>query len=248
MNKFSNTGMEVLAYKKELLNPDYNEIIKKALLLVTDQMQQGDVIDGDVHYALKDGDVDYESFKNLLLEKAGLVKTEEELYAEYEVVREAFDEKLRGRELFQVEKSMAPFYTESKVKEEQIHIMTQFKVDDSFISGYFGQAGDGLERLMRRKGFAERFIVLRYTTMMENFLVQQSGYNAEVGRVEVSENIELAAAPVYYNQDEGVYYAEFMMYIGIEELENEDNHEEILALAEDKMKEINDYVRIRTII
>lgn len=248
MNKFSHTGMEVLAYKKELMNPEYNEIIKKALLLVTDQMQQNEVIDADVHYALKDGDVDYENFKNLLLEKVGLVKTEDEMHVEYEVVREAFDVKLRGRELFQLEKSLAPFYTESKVREEQIHIMTQFKIDDSFISGYFGQAGESLDRLMKRKGFAERFIVLRYTTMMENFLLQKAGYNEQTGRVEIADNIELAAAPVYFNQDEGVYYAEFMIYVGIEELENEDNHEEILSFTEDIMKDINDYIRIRTII
>lgn len=248
MNKFSQFGMEVMEHKKELLNPAYSEIIRKALVSVTDQMQVTGLIDVDVHFALKDGSVNFDDFKELLLAKPGLSKTEEELFAEYEHVREAFDAKIRELPVFKSEKHLAPVTTESKVKDEQIHIISAFRIDDSFVGKYFGKEGAELEKLMKRKGFAERFIVLRYGAMMNEFLMKQEGYSPNVGRAEVAPHVYVSASPVYIDPDEDVYYSEFMIYVDVEHMEEEANHEEILKIVEEMIQKINDYIRIRTIV
>lgn len=248
MNKFNKIGMEVLEYKKELTRDDYPELVRNALIGAVDQLQTNKVIDVDVHYSLKDNDVSMESFHELLLTKANLVKTVEELFKEFELTRNVLDKKLHDLELFKLEKDLAPVTTESKVEEEQIHIVSSFRIDSTFAAEYFGKSEpDELDILMKRKGFVERFVVLRYNKMMNDFLSERSNYDPDTGSVEMIDGIYLSASPVYYEPETNSYCSEFMIYVDIDLVESEDSHDEILEIAKDEIKKINDYIRIRTI-
>ena len=248
MNKFNKVGLEVLEYKKELSKPNYPELVRKALLSAIDQLQSNEVIDVDVHYSLKDNDVTLDGFKELLLSKSNLVKTSEELFNEYELTREVLDAKLHGLELFKIEKDLAPVTTESKVEEEQIHIISSFKIDSAFAADYFGKSDPAeLDILMKRKGFIERFVVLRYNKMMNDFLSDHDAYDAETGTVEMAEGIYIAASPVFYAPESNSYCAEFMVYVDVQMVEEDSQHDAILEIAENEIRKINDYIRIRTI-
>lgn len=240
--------MEVLEYKKELSKKDYPELVRKALLSAIDQLQSNEVIDVDIHYSLKDNDVTLESFKELLLTKPNLVKTVEELFKEYELTREVLDAKLHALELFRLEKDLAPVITESKVEEEQIHIVSSFRIDSSFAADYFGKSEpDELDILMKRKGFIERFVVLRYNKMMNDFLSKHDNYDVDTGTVEMADGILISASPVYYEPESNSYCSEFMIYLDVNLVEEDEQHDAILEIAENEIKKINDYIRIRTI-
>lgn len=248
MNKFNKIGMEVLEYKRELSKKDYPELVRKALISAIDQLQGNEVIDVDVHYSLKDTDVAIEAFKELLLSKKNMVKSKEELKKEYELTREVLDNKLRNMDLLKMEKDLAPVITESKVDIEQIHIISSFRIDSAFAADYFGKSEpDELDILMKRKGFVERFVVLRYNKMMNDFLSQHDSFDKETGSAEVEEGIFISASPVYFEPESNSYCSEFMIYVDVETVEDETEHERILAVAEREIKEVNDYIRIRTI-
>lgn len=248
MNKFNKIGMEVLEYKSELLKKDYPDLVRKALLGAVDQLQENKVIDVDVHYSLKDTDVKLEDFEKLLFEKPNLIKSAEELLKEYELTREVLDSKLRDLDLFKIEKDLAPVTTDSKVDKEQIHIITSFKVDSTFAADYFGKSDpDELDVLMKRKGLVERFVLLRYNKMMNDFLSSQKEYNPETGVVELEEGVWILSDTVYFEPETNSYCSDFLIYLDIEKVEDEKNHERILKIAEKQIKEINDYIRIRII-
>ena len=248
MNKFNKIGMEVLEYKTELLKKDYPDLVRKALLGAVDQLQENKVIDVDVHYSLKDTDVKLDDFKKLLLEKPNLIKSAEELLKEYELTREVLDSKLRDLDLFKIEKDLAPVTTDSKVDKEQIHIITSFKVDSTFAADYFGKSDpDELDVLMKRKGLVERFVLLRYNKMMNDFLSSQKEYNPETGVVELEDGVWILSDTVYFEPETNSYCSDFLIYLDIEKVEEEKNHERILKIAEKQIKEINDYIRIRII-
>lgn len=240
--------MEVLEYKTELLKKDYPDLVRKALLGAVDQLQENKVIDVDVHYSLKDTDVKLDDFKKLLLEKPNLIKSAEELLKEYELTREVLDSKLRDLDLFKIEKDLAPVTTDSKVDKEQIHIITSFKVDSTFAADYFGKSDpDELDVLMKRKGLVERFVLLRYNKMMNDFLSSQKEYNPETGVVELEDGVWILSDTVYFEPETNSYCSDFLIYLDIEKVEEEKNHERILKIAEKQIKEINDYIRIRII-
>lgn len=248
MNKYNKIGMEVLGYKEELLNPSYPILVRKALLTAVDSLQTNEIIDVDVHFSMKDNEVTLATFEELLLAKPNLTKTAEELFKEYESIREIFDGKLRKCKVFEQEKDLAVVTTESKVELEEIHIISSFKVDVDFASDYFGKSEENeLEVLMKRKGFVERFAVLRYNKMMNDFLNKQTGYDTEVGSAEVIEGVRISASPVFFAPEQETYCSEFMIYVDINKIEDETTHDEIMKVAEKKIKEINDYIRIRTI-
>lgn len=248
MNKFNKIGMEILEYKKELTKKDYPELVRNALIGAVDQLQSNEVIDVDVHYSLKDSDISLDNFKELMLTKANLVKTAEELFKEYELTREVLDAKLHALDLFKLEKDLAPVITESKVEEEQIHIVSSFRIDSTFAAEYFGKSEpDELDILMKRKGFVERFVVLRYNKMMNDFLSDHDNYDAETGSVEMAEGVHISASPVYYEPESNSYCSEFMIYVDINLVEEDETHDEILDIAKEEIKKINDYIRIRTI-
>lgn len=248
MNKFNKVGMEVLEYKEELSKRDYPELVRNALLSAIDSLHSNEVIDVDVHYSLKDVEVTLDDFKELLLTKVNLVKTAEELFKEFELTRQVLDAKLRELDLFKLEKDLAPVMTESRVEDEQIHIVSSFRIDTTFAADYFGKTEPSeLDILMKRKGFVERFVVLRYNKMMTDFLQEHENYDETSGSVEVEEGIFISASPVYYEPESKSYCSEFMIYVNVEMVEDEGEHERILNVAKEEIKRVNDYIRIRTI-
>lgn len=245
MNRYNEIGMEVLAYKAEM-DKQYPPLVRSALESAVDQMQENSLIDLDVHFALKNKEVSNEEFKQLLLEKKNLVKSAKELLSEYDALRVAFDEELRKREVFQKD-NLSSVLTESKVEEEQIHVICAFKIDSDFAAGYFGKADEEeLEKLMKRKGFVERFVLLRYNKMMSDFLSKHEGYDESVGFVEIMPYVYLSASQVYYGLKDAAYYSEFMIYIDIKALED-GNYDDIVDMCEEKIGEINDYIHVRTL-
>lgn len=163
MNKFNALGMEVLSYKTEYLNKDYPILVHNSIAVAIDAKQN---IPEKIKMMLKDMSLDYEAFKKNLLIESVCLKTYEELLLEYEAIRASVENKIKKDD-----ESLKNIVTFSKVENEEIEIKQEFVITEDFIRNYFSIASEEeFEVLMSRKGFIEKFAILRLTKIFDNFV------------------------------------------------------------------------------
>jgi hypothetical protein len=232
MNKFNNLGIELINYKHEILR-NYPDIVKKSLHLSVDQLLQNNMIDIDTHYALKDDGTGAESFKEYILTKPAYMKTVEELLVEYEALREKLNQKLADHEM--IEK----VHTQSYVDKEKITISKTFMLNEEYIMAFFGVPKEDLEKLMKRKGFVEKYAVLRLPKILGEYL-KAIDYPPEL--------FKCGASLVYYDVDNNGYSIDLLFEIPIEIVEDENNGEEIVLNIKDIIANAVDYYNTKTVI
>ena len=163
MNKFNALGMEVLSYKTEYMNKDYPALVHNSIAVAIDSK---DNIPEKIKMTLKDMSLDYETFKKNLLTESVCLKTYEELLLEYEAIRASVENKIKKED-----ENLKNILTFSKVENEEIEIKQEFVITEEFIRNYFSIASeDEFEVLMSRKGFIEKFAILRLTKIFDNFV------------------------------------------------------------------------------
>ena len=211
MNKLNKLGCEVLDYKQELSNQDYSPIIKKSLNLAVDSMLTSNFIDKDVHYALKDNGVDYEMLYDMILGKEPYLKTKEQLFEEYEEIRDNLNLCLN------ITPSSQSLSTRSDVDSEQIVLKKDFVITKKFLYEYFYISDDDeYNKIMERKKFVEKFAILRLNKIVYDLLALIK-----------DKNYSIKPSPVFYDEDRKLYGISLLFSINIELLENEESLNDI---------------------
>ena len=161
MNKFNALGMEVLEYKTEY-SKKYPELVHNCIGLAIDNKTN---ITDEIKNKLKDTSFATEEFQDFLLTQTSCLKTYEELLVEYEDLRNAIDSILVEKEIGKTIKTF------SKVEEEQLQLIKEFVITEDFIRNYFNiESEKEFEVLMSRKGFIEKFAILRLTKIFKDFI------------------------------------------------------------------------------
>ena len=205
MEKLNELGLELKELKSELLNDSHSGVIKRALALSAEELAKKDIINVDLHLSLTDEKIDAKTFESELFANPSCLKTKEEMMVEFEKIREQLDEKLEEEGLL--------LDSESLVDTDQLSFAKTFKLDKPWVSEYFGQPNDEVDKLMVRNGFVEKFAVLRLSKILEDFLGSD--------RVEKNEKIDCKATRVFYDVEEGYYGISLIFYLGIEEVEDD---------------------------
>lgn len=211
MNRINKKGMQLIQYKNEL-EKEYPQLVKDSLMLAVQQLLEGNVIDLDTFEAVKDNTLSLSSFENYLLTKPGLSKTKEEILEEYEVIRKKFDEEI-------AKYGIRDIVTESIIEKDTILASKKFCIEDNFTMEYFGVEEKDLLKLMKRRGFIEKFAVLRLTTIFKDILNRISSAG-ELFNTEVS--------LVYFDKVDGGYNIDLQFEINVDELEKGDRTQEII--------------------
>lgn len=232
MNKYNALGVELINYKTELLK-EYPEIVKRSLMLSIDQMLQNELIDLDTHYAIKDDTTLVEPFREYILTKPTYLKTVEELFAEYEELRDKLTQKLLE---LQIEDQLS---TESFVKKEQIAIIKTFNIDMEYAKAFFGVEIDEVEKLMKKKGFIEKFAVLRLPKILGDFL-KTIEYPTELFNCE--------ASFVYFDVETNSYCIDLLFDIPVENLEDEEKISDISLNVKDIVANATEFYKSKTLI
>lgn len=205
MNKFNALGMEVLSYKTEYLNKDYPQLVHNSIAVAIDNK---DNIPEKIKMSLKDMSLDYDKFKESLLTESTCLKTYEELMLEYEAIRDSVENKIK-----QNKEELKDIITFSKVENEEIEIKQEFVITESFIKDYFSIASDSeFEALMVRKGFIEKFAILRLTKIFDNF----------VNGLEKEQNFSISHSLTFFKSENNVYGIYMEYNIPIDNLEKDD--------------------------
>lgn len=222
MEKLNALGQEVLAYKKELLSP-YPDLVIKSLLLSVDEMTKTGLIDIDINYQLKDKDSSIEGVRELLLNKESCLKTTEELFNEYEDIRKSFDKKI-GIE------HKEDKYTESFVENEQIALFQDFIITEEFIREYFYiETEKDFETLMGRKNFFNKFAILRLQKILKDFIK------------ETPCDLTLTHSPVFYHESKKLYGIQLVYTYNIEDLEDASIVEILAQKTNEMMQKAMEY-------
>lgn len=230
MNKYNNLGVELINYKHEILK-NYPDIVKRSLHLSIDQLMQNNIIDIDTHYALKDDTTTTDSFKNYIIEKSAYIKSAEELLVEYEALREKLNIKLNEQGLSET------VHTQSYVEKEKIAINKTFAIDEDYVVNYFGVPREDLEKLMNRKGFVEKYAVLRLPKILSDFL-KTVDYPSEL--------FKCSASLVYFDVDKNRYCIDLIFDAPVETVEEDRNIEEIVLNIKDIVSNAVQFYKART--
>lgn len=130
MNRINQRGMDLIQYKCELMK-DYPKIVKDSLYLALEQMVENKVLDMDTYMFIREDSTTATSFEEYLYSKPNFLKTEEEIFAEFEIIRSKLNDKLASHGLDML-------HSESVVDKEVILVTKKFCVNEEFTMNYFG--------------------------------------------------------------------------------------------------------------
>lgn len=212
MRKINDVGLKLLEYKEELMK-DYPKIVRDSLLFSLEQMVENDVINIDAYEILKNGSESKENFTEFLLSSEKYTKSYEELFEEYEVIRKELDDELKMHELFELE-------TKTDVESDSINVIKTFRMDDSFIKKYFGVGEEELNKLTKKKGFAEQFTTLRLNKII-NDLIEQGQKGLKI--------LTLDKSLTYFGENNANYNIDLIMKVPVDSLLILDDKNRILV-------------------
>ncbi|WCK57626.1 hypothetical protein PP175_26550 (plasmid) [Aneurinibacillus sp. Ricciae_BoGa-3] len=231
MNKINQKGMELIQYKVEL-EKEYPKLIKDSLILSLEQMMENKVLDMNTYMCIKDEAMKIDEFQAYLLTKPAFTKSKEEIFAEYEILRTEVDKKLEEHEINHLK-------TESELDKEAILLTRRFCLDGEFTMSYFDVKEEDLLNLMKKRGFVEKFAVLRLGAIF-NQLKEMLTYPQEL--------FEYQSGLVYFDRDENGYCIDFTFQIKIEEVEKQERLDVICEGIKEVKKEVEDFYQLKMAI
>lgn len=212
MNRINQKGMKLIQYKIELAK-DYPQIVKESLHLALEQMVANDVIDIDTHQIVLDESVSVSEFEEYLKTKPQFLKSPDEIFQEFESLRFRLHEKLLSYNL-------RDLHSESVVEKDVILVVKKFCIDEEFTMRYFGVEEKDLVKLMKRRGFVEKFAVLRLPAIFKPFM-QTLEYPKDLFVCDVS--------LVYYDKEINGYSIDLYFELPVDEVEKEENLDSICS-------------------
>lgn len=234
MKKLKPIVYELVSIKTEMLNDSYSKTIKQALELSIDQMLEKGFIDLDIQLYLKDKNYSAEKLYSFLEENEQFRKTKEELEIEYNNFTS-----LVSDEIINLGVSNEEFYCKSDVDQEKIKICKVFCLKEEFLRNFFyfkdDSGDDYLDKLMKRKGFIERFAVLRLPRIFFNF----------IDSCEKTPNFTLEKTYPYFDSNNHCYSIDLVFDIDVNIIEDYKDRQAILNEVLSIMEEATNYFEER---
>lgn len=205
MERLNSSGKKILEYQQEFNNA-HSDIVKSALVTSLELLLQQNIITKDVLDCIK-AEESESALKLILLQNPQYKKKPKELFKEYEKIRISFENKLKEAGLPEI------FETESSIEFNRITVLRQYSVDKDFIMLYFGLKEVDLIQLMKKRGFAEKFSVLRINQVFDEVAKE----------MRPEENIVQGYSLVYYNPDITGFSIDYKYHVNVDFLEDETN-------------------------
>lgn len=230
MQKLNTLGVELQELKNELLKTEYPDVVKKALFGHADKLVESS-ISIDLHVSLTDQKIKAKDFLEVLLENDKCIKTSEEMLVEFEKIRESIQVQIDedGNEI--------DITSQSIIEDEQIAFTKTFKMDNLWVSEYFGQPQSEVNSLMVRNGFVEKFAVLRLSKILEDFM---NGEDFKENKL-----TEVKATRVFYDVEGAYYGIHLMFYVNIDITEDEKKTQTVLEYVKKTSTDCVNFVDLK---
>lgn len=209
MQKLNLFGQQLLNYKKELENKEYPKIVQDSLIMAVDKLATDEFINLDMLTAIK-SDMSFEEFEEVVLSTEKCCKTKAELENEFEELRNKFMLKLYE------DMALIPpdISFENDIENELLMIKKDFLITEEFLKNYFYiPTTEDFDALMKRKGFIEKFAILRLEKIFNDFLEK----NSEI------KDFNLLHTNVFFNSETKNYGIQLILEINIDLIEKDEN-------------------------
>lgn len=230
MKKLKTVAYELINIKKEMLNTSYSDTIKRALEMSIDQMSEKGFIDMNTQLYLKDSSVSTKDFAEYLHTVEAFKKDRAELEIEYE----EFVENLT-KEICELGLNQEEFYCSVDLDNEKIRICKIFSLKQEFLKEFFYFEGDSadeyLEKLMKRKGFVEKFAILRLPRIFYNFIDTHPS----------SKDFKLEKSYAYFDSKYNCYSIDLVFEIDLYKIEKDSKRKHILETILPIIEGANEY-------
>jgi hypothetical protein len=190
---------------------DYPKLVKDSLYLALEQMVENKVLDMDTYLFIREEDTTTTTFEEYLYSKSSFLKTDEEIFAEFEIVRSKLNDKLVLHGLNQL-------HSESVTDKNVILVTKKFCVNEEFAMNYFGVEEKDLLKLMKRRGFVEKFAVLRLSAIFKPFM-EKLEFPSDLFICDMS--------LVYFDKEENGYSIDLYFELPVEEVEADEKLDQI---------------------
>ena len=212
MKKLNLVGEELLEYKKEL-KVNHSSLVKQSLQLGLEQKYTAKLISQEVYLATLDDDMSNEEFKSFLLAKKEFQKDLKEMMEDYDMVALDMLGMFKQYDVYDIQKDSLP-------EKERIHFIQTFTLDKDFAGQYFFlDKEEDLERIFQRKGFFEKFAILRLKRVFSDWQLVE----------EFKENLmKIKISDVYFNRDEETYNIDIEYQVNFELCENKSLRDDVV--------------------
>lgn len=215
MDRINKIGKALLGYKREYSN-HYSPIVDEALMISLENKLDKKMLSQETFDLIINDSVTYEELRKFILNKKEYLKTYKELFEEFEKVRELVNKTLHKLNFIDF------IETESNVENNQITILKQYTLNEEYIKVFFGLEDKDMPQIMKKKGFAEKFAVLRLTKILKEILSE----------MRTDSEYSQGCSKVYYNSDCNGFSIDYKYRINVDSIKEEN--------VEDKIKKIRD--------
>lgn len=221
INRINEQGMTLIEYKTEYMS-HHSQLIDNALIIALESLINKKQLDEETFEYIKKDSITIEELRKHLLLKKEYTKSPKELFKEFETVRMTINKYLKEIDFTNW------IDTESNVESNRITILKQYNLTKEFIMEFFGVDEKDMIQLMKKRGFVEKFAVLRMNKVFKEI------YNEMNEEQYITQGYSL----VYFNRAITGFSVDYKYHLNVDYVANEGNMHNIVK----KIKEIDKIV------
>lgn len=221
MDRLNKTGRVLMEYRYEF-QKHYSESIDEALKEAISSMYNDKKIDEKIFRNIFNENIPDEDFERILSKSKEFTKSTAELNYEFDQIRKKINEYMISIGF------VDSMNTKNSIDMNKIIVIHQFDLNKSYLMASFGVNQTEIIPLMKRRGFIEKFAVLRLNQVLKEI------YN----EMRVPEDIDHGYSLVYYNKVTQGFSIDYKYYINVSLATNEEK----MKLLVGKIKELDKVV------
>ncbi len=205
MDRINKTGKLLIDYKREYMK-HYSPIVDLSLQTCVDNLVTKNVCDEKIKELILDDAFSLKNFETEVMSHREFLKSMKELVEEFDKLRAIVNTAL-------VKQGFTRFVeTENNVDNDCITIIKQYSITPEFIKIYFGLTDDEMPAVMKKRGFAEKFAVLRLSKIFKEIVSEIKPETSEFAQ---------GFSKVYYNQSVDGFSVDYRYHINVNTISEE---------------------------
>jgi len=215
MERLNKSGRTLLEYRSEF-KKHYSDSIDESLKEAVNILYNEKKIDEKIFRNILNENISDEDFEIMLSKRKEFTKNTSELNYEFDLVRKKINE-------YMIDIGFTTsMNTKNSLDINKIIIIHQFDLNRNYIMSSFGVNQTEIIPLMKRRGFVEKFAVLRLNQVLKEIY----------GEMKMPEDIDHGYSLVYYNKKTQSFSNDYKFYINVD-----------IAADEKKMKDLINKIR-----
>lgn len=217
MEKLNKSGRILLQYREEY-KKHYADNIDNSLKQAVLEMYNEKIINEKIFRNIFNGDISDDTFEGILLRDKSFIKNKSELNSEFDKIRQKVND-------YMIEIGFIDgMSTKNAIDFNKIIIIHEFDLNRAFMTAFFGVNQMEIVPLMRRRGFMEKFSVLRLNQVLKEI------YN----EMNPLEDVDYSYSLVYYNRETKGFSIDYKYSVSIEVLSSDEKMKSIIDLIKNE--------------